>query len=86
MNRGLRVATILSYMAAVLQAHVIRGLEAPALAEGAIKTALKGLRNSLGEDSPRAVMTRQLMRQAKLALKTARGQYGLCLAHCSWGV
>ena len=52
----------------------MRGLEAPALTEGSIQAALKGLRNreSLGEDSPRAVMTRQLMRQAKLALKNLR--------------
>ena len=57
----------LFYIAAVRQAHVIRGLEAPALAEGAIKAALKGLRNreSLGEDSHMAVMTRELMWQAK---------------------
>ena len=63
MSRGLCAATILSYMAAVSQAHVIRGLEAPALTEGAKTAALKGLRNmeSLGEHSPRAVMTRQLM-------------------------
>jgi hypothetical protein len=66
-QRGLKSGTILSYMAAIRQAHILRGLEAPALDDKVIKAAVKGVKNrkSLIDDKPRAVMTIKLLAQAK---------------------
>ena len=70
-QRGLKSGTILSYMAAIRQAHILRGLELPALDDKVIKAALKGVKNrdSLIGDKPRAVMTIKLLAQARAKFK-----------------
>ena len=57
-NRGLKAGTILSYMSAIRQAHMLRGLTAPVLSDTMVQAAIKGLKNkeSLVE-TPRAVVT-----------------------------
>ena len=61
-KRGLKAGIIMSYMAAIRKAHLVRGLEAPALADTIVKAALKGIKNkeSLNK-TPRAVMTLKLL-------------------------
>ena len=73
-QRGLKSGTILSYMAAVRQAHILRGLECPALEDKVVKAALKGIKNreSLTGDKPRAVMTIKLLAMIRAKLKTIK--------------
>ena len=70
-QRGLQSGTILGYMSAIRTGHLLRGLEAPALADGVIKAAIKGVKNweSLVDDRPRAVMTIELLSRARATLK-----------------
>ena len=70
-QRGLRSGTLLGYMSAIRTGHLLRGIEAPALADGVIKAAIKGVKNreSLVDDRPRAVMTIELLSQARAKLK-----------------
>jgi hypothetical protein len=70
-QRGLRSGTILGYMSAIWTGHLLRGLEAPALADGVIKAALKGVKNRelLVDDRPRTVMTIELLSQGRAKLK-----------------
>jgi hypothetical protein len=74
MRSGLKSSTIRSYLSAIRQGHVIRGLDAPALSETVVKAALKGLGNIevLRDDNPRAVMTLDLMRMARENLRDMR--------------
>ena len=60
-------------MAAIRQGHLLRGLEAPALADTMVKAAIKGLKNkeSLNE-TPIAVMTLKLLEKARDKLKNLR--------------
>ena len=69
-KRGLKAGTILSYMSAIRQGHLLRGLTAPALSDTMVQAAIKGLKNkeSLVE-TPRAVMTLQLLAKARDKLK-----------------
>jgi hypothetical protein len=71
LQRVLKSGMILGYMAAIRTAHILRGLEAPALEDKVIKAAIKGLRNreSLVDDKPRAVMTIKLLAKAQAKLK-----------------
>ena len=69
-KRGLKAGTILSYMSVIRQGHLLRGLTAPALSDTMVQAAIKGLKNkeSLVE-TPRAVMTLQLLAKARDKLK-----------------
>jgi hypothetical protein len=71
---GLKSSTIMSYLSAVRQGHVIRGMEAPALSETVVKAALKGLKNIevIRNDAPRAVMTLELLKKARENLRGMR--------------
>ena len=74
-RRGLKAGTILSYMSAIRPANLLRGLTAPALSDSMVQAAIRGLkkRESLVE-TPRAVMTLQLLKEARDKPKTARSQ------------
>ena len=69
--KGLKGNTVLTYMAAVRQAHAIRGLDCACLSDNFVKAALRGQVNkeSLAEKAPRAVATVKLMRQLRDNLK-----------------
>ena len=56
----------MSYMSAIRQGHLLRRLTAPALSDLMAQVAINGLKNreSLVE-TPRAVMTLQLLRKAR---------------------
>ena len=41
-KRGLKAGTILSYMSAIRQGHLLRGLTAPALSDTMVQAAIKG--------------------------------------------
>ena len=53
-------------MSVIRQGHLLKGLTAPALSDTMVQAAIKGLKNreSLAE-TPRAVMTLQLLKQAR---------------------
>ena len=71
---GLKSSTIMSYLSAIRQGHVIRGMEAPALSETVVKAALKGLKNIevIRNDAPRAVMTLELLKKARENLRSMK--------------
>ena len=62
-KRGLKAGTIMSYMAAIGQAHLLQGLEALALSDSMVRTAFKDLKKrKVLKETPRAVMTLDLLK------------------------
>ena len=72
-KRGLKAGTIISYMVAIRQAHMLKGLEASAFSDSMVKAALKRIKNPQAvKETPRAVMTLDLLIKARDKLKSLR--------------